>query len=184
MNAARPEPAERPDLPEGPRTAFSRFTMPADDWAREGAAQGPRTLDALREGMERYLVAVERFRHAPQAVDAVCMLGVHHGEAVEVETVTAADAFEWLCSHTYRKQYLDGLGQRPAHFRTVVALAGCVPILRVTRPAHRFPLDALVDRIEERLRRIVQRGASPEVARKGRALDHGLAKKRAGKSPG
>ena len=47
MNAARPEPAERPDLPEGPRTAFSRFTMPADDWAREGAAQGPRTLDAL-----------------------------------------------------------------------------------------------------------------------------------------
>ena len=47
MNAARPEPAERPDLPEGPRTAFSRLTMPADDWAREGVAQGPRTLNAL-----------------------------------------------------------------------------------------------------------------------------------------
>ena len=40
-------PAERPDLPEGPRTVFSRFVMPADDWAREDAALGPRTIDAL-----------------------------------------------------------------------------------------------------------------------------------------
>ncbi len=42
-----PDPAERPDLPEGPRTVFSRFVMPADDWARDDAALGPRTLDAL-----------------------------------------------------------------------------------------------------------------------------------------
>ena len=43
----RSDTAGRPDLPEGPRTVFSRFTMPADDWAREDAAQGPRTFDAL-----------------------------------------------------------------------------------------------------------------------------------------
>ena len=39
--------AERPDLPEGPRTVFSRFVMPADDWARDDAGLGPRTVDAL-----------------------------------------------------------------------------------------------------------------------------------------
>ena len=39
--------AERPDLPEGPRTIWSRFVMPADDWARDDAARGPRTVDAL-----------------------------------------------------------------------------------------------------------------------------------------
>ena len=43
----RSDAAERPDLPEGPRTIFSRFTMPADDWARDDAALGPRTVDAL-----------------------------------------------------------------------------------------------------------------------------------------
>ena len=43
----RSDPAERPDLPEGPRTVFSRFVMPADDWARDDAALGPRTVDAL-----------------------------------------------------------------------------------------------------------------------------------------
>ena len=43
----RSDPAERPDLPEGPRTVFTRFVMPADDWARDDAALGPRTVDAL-----------------------------------------------------------------------------------------------------------------------------------------
>ena len=47
MNGPQSDPAERPDLPEGPRTILRRFTMPADDWAREDAARGPRTLDAL-----------------------------------------------------------------------------------------------------------------------------------------
>ena len=47
MNAPRPDPAERPDPPAGPRTVFSRLMMPAEDWARDDAARGPRTLDAL-----------------------------------------------------------------------------------------------------------------------------------------
>ena len=47
MNDARSDSAERPELPEGPRTVISRFTMPADDWARDDAERGPRTVDAL-----------------------------------------------------------------------------------------------------------------------------------------
>ena len=47
MNDPRSDPAERPELPEGPRTVISRFTMPADDWARDDAERGPRTVDAL-----------------------------------------------------------------------------------------------------------------------------------------
>ena len=47
MSDTRSDSDERPDLPEGPRTVFSRFLMPADDWARDDAALGPRTVDAL-----------------------------------------------------------------------------------------------------------------------------------------
>ena len=47
MNDSRSDSAERPELPEGPRTVISRFTMPADDWARDDAERGPRTVDAL-----------------------------------------------------------------------------------------------------------------------------------------
>ena len=47
MNTSRADPAERPDPPAGPRSVLGRFMMPADDWARDDAARGPRTLDAL-----------------------------------------------------------------------------------------------------------------------------------------
>ena len=47
MNDPQSNPAERPDLPDGPRTVLSRFMMPADDWARDDAARGPRTVDSV-----------------------------------------------------------------------------------------------------------------------------------------
>ena len=47
MSDPRSDSAEPPDLPDGPRTVLSRFAMPADDWARDDAARGPRTFDAL-----------------------------------------------------------------------------------------------------------------------------------------
>ena len=47
MNTPRADSAERPDPPVGPRSVLDRFMMPADDWARDDAARGPRTLDVL-----------------------------------------------------------------------------------------------------------------------------------------
>ena len=47
MNDSRSDSAERPELPERPRTVLSRLAMPADDWARDDAERGPRTVDAL-----------------------------------------------------------------------------------------------------------------------------------------
>ena len=57
---SRPQPdsAERPDLPDGPRTVLSRFTMPADDWARDDAGRGPRTVDALMSALLATLAVV------------------------------------------------------------------------------------------------------------------------------
>ena len=57
VNHPRPDPAERPDPPDGPRTVLSRFTMPADDWARDDAARGPRTVDALMWALLAALLA-------------------------------------------------------------------------------------------------------------------------------
>ena len=70
MIEPRSDSAERPDLPEGPRTIFSRFVMPADDWARDDSALGPRTVDAL---MVTLLAAL--------AVAAVAAVAWHRGAA-------------------------------------------------------------------------------------------------------
>ena len=114
----------------------------------------------MREGWEKYLVPVERFRTTPLAVRAVCVLGSHQREGIEVGAVPPADAFGWLCRHTYRGKYLHGLGQQPAHFRIVAAMARRVPVVRVRRPASAFRLDALADRIEGWLREVGRQGAA------------------------
>ena len=76
-----------------------------------------RARGKVREALEKYLVPVERFRAEPLAVHAVCVLASHHREDFEVETVSRAVAFRWLCEYTYRKR-------RPARAR---AAAGALP---------------------------------------------------------
>ena len=79
MSHPRPDPAERPDLPDGPRTVLSRFTMPADDWARDDAARGPRTVDALMSALLAALIvaagtAVVWYRGDVGAVPALAVI--------------------------------------------------------------------------------------------------------------
>ena len=57
MNDPGSDTADRPDPPAGPRTVLDRFVMPADDWARDDGAYGPRTVDVLMGAMLAALVA-------------------------------------------------------------------------------------------------------------------------------
>ena len=110
-----------------------------------------RTRGRVHEAEEKYLVPVERFRATPLAVRAVCVLASHDRDGIEVEPLRASAAFQRMGDYTYRRAFLDGLGQRPAHVRTVITMAKRVPVARVVWPAHPFLLDALADRIEELL---------------------------------
>ena len=83
---------------------------------------------------------------------AVFVLTVHNRDAIEMETVPTAVAFEYLARCTYRKRYASGLGRGREHFRMLAALAGGSPVVRVARPAHGLPVADLADRIEGCLR--------------------------------
>ncbi len=142
----------------GRPTALSAFPC-ARLWADaldELGWQAP-TRGRVREGLEKYLAPVERFRATPLAVRAAYMLTPSPGSGIEVEPCTRPAAFERLSSrYTYRKRYLSGLGQRPAHFRAVTAMAKQVPVFRVKRPVHPVQINALADEIE---RSLCERGA-------------------------
>ena len=151
-------------------SAFPRMKLWAD--ALDGLGWRDRARGKVREGMEeKYLVPVpvERFRHEPQVVRAVCVLERHRREEVEIGTAPIADAFGWLCKYTYRGKYLRGLGQQPAHFRIATVLARRVPVVAVRRPAYPFTHGALADRVEEWLRETGrERVACGDSARHGR----------------
>ena len=106
----------------------------------------------VREDEDKYLVPVERFRDAPLAVGAVCVLEGRPQEGIEVETAPPDDALRQLWRHTYRRRSLNRLGKRLVYLRTIGTIAKRVPVVHVTRPAHPLRLGALADRIEERLR--------------------------------
>ena len=88
---------------------------------------------------------------APLPVCAAFVLTAANHPDVGIEPVPPGDAFWLLEAYTHRKRAMDAMGQRPAHFRTVIALARRVPVARVTRPRHPFLLDALADRVAAHL---------------------------------
>ena len=130
--------------------AFPCLQLWAD--ALDQLAWRGRARRKARPELEKYLAPVDRFRAAPLAVRAVCVLTFHARDGVAIETIPAARAFGWLWRSTYRMQLLRGLGRQPDHFRTLTALARRTPVVRVARPAHPFQPDALAARVEERLR--------------------------------
>ena len=99
MSDAQSDPAERPELPEGPRTVLSRFTMPADDWARDDAERGPRTVDALMVTLLAALAvaagaAVAWYREAAGAGTAL---------AVILAALVVAAVLVFLAMHRVRR---------------------------------------------------------------------------------
>ena len=44
--------------------------------------------------------------------------------------------------------YLDGLGLRPAHFKSVAAAVDGIRVVRATRPEYPFLLEELASRVE------------------------------------
>lgn len=127
-----------------PGTRLWTSALDALDWREH-------THGRVREGMEKYLVPVEQFRTAPQAVRAAYVLRSHNREGIELEAMNVSTAFGSLVRHTYRRKFPRGLGRQASHFRLATTVAKQVPVARVTRPSHPVRLTALADRIETHL---------------------------------
>ena len=114
----------------------------------------PRAHGRVRAGLEKYRAPVARFRSAPQAVRAVYLLEPWDRPEIAVEPVpVGGGAFKALWRATYRRGLVRQMKQQPEYFRTITAVARRVPVVRVMRPVHPFRPTALVDRIEEDLRK-------------------------------
>lgn len=111
-----------------------------------------RTLGRVYEGMEKYVAAVDRFRHEPLAVRTVLTLDPSRGDAIGIAALPRSQAFARLLLHTYRRRFLAGMGRQREHFDAVSGFARQVPLFGVTRPCGPFPAAALADAVERHLR--------------------------------
>ena len=184
MNDPGPDSAERPDLPAGPRTVLSRFMMPADDWARDDAGRGPRTVDAVMWTLLAALLAAAGAAVAWYRGDAVA--GAALGAILTALVVAAALAF--VAMHKVRRDlhaplselYAWALGMCSGDFSTRVPADGesayrklAFHINRLSEALERLSndMDDVVWRQTERLR---EKNASLELLYEVAASIHQL----------
>ena len=105
----------------------------------------------VRPGVEKFWVEASSACTQALPVCAAVVLKPSHHPGIRTAPVSQSDAFGLLCEHTHRKRVLRAMGQRPAHFRVVAAMARQVPMLRAWRPHQPFLLEELADHVEARV---------------------------------
>ena len=147
-------------LPAIARLRLGAHTMDEMGWRR-------RALSPVRRDQDKYKywMPAQRTCTGPLPVHTAFVLeaGPCH-TPIGITPLPPAVAFQALWHHTHRKRMVDAMGRRPAHFRTAIAMARCVPVARVTRPGHPFLLEALAQRIETALDETALYEAAPAGA--------------------
>ena len=128
---------------------YPNLRLTADAFDRLGPSA--RTGRPARDGANKHLLPAERFAREPKILRAGFVLGRQRSESLAFERQTPAEAFRVLGRLTHRRRYGAGLGTLEGHFTALAALAGSVPVTRVTRPAADVALSTLADEVERRL---------------------------------
>ena len=108
------------------------------------------SLPRLRPHMEkRTLMFPEAFHREPLPLARIYALEADRiREDISLTVQPVLDRVRLLLEHTYRAQYLSGLGLQKAHFQSLSRVAAAVPVVRVVRPENdRFHLEALGEQL-------------------------------------
>ena len=119
-------------------------------WPDSVAELGHQTTDLrpFRPKMEKFFLAFpDAFHGEPLPLARLYIVeGRNDTDDVGLEALSVPDKLRYLLAHTYRAQYVPGLGREKPHFQSLGRLAAAVPAKRVRRPADgTFRLDQLAD---------------------------------------
>jgi hypothetical protein len=81
----------------------------------------------------------------------VYLLTAINRDELVIRPIKSIRKFNVLVRHTYRRQFLDGLGLQSQHFQIAATVAKQVNLRRIFRPRSPNRLDALVDMVESEM---------------------------------
>jgi hypothetical protein len=114
----------------------------------------PAALKQLRPDLAKYDVGIGDAAPRESAPARwIYALDTHHAEAVTVTRVTGMEAFALLRRNSYRARFADAIGLKATHLRRAMEVAASARLANVRRPSQGFSLDALVDAIQDDVRR-------------------------------
>lgn len=136
------DPAGRPVVSPG----YPQFKL----WPDSVGELGHQTvnLPRFRAKMDKFFLAFPHaFHDVPLPLARLYVVEGHKdATTIALEPLAVPEKLRYLLTHTYRAQYVPGLGREKAHFQSLGRLAAAVPTKRVKRPASgKFHLDDLAD---------------------------------------
>lgn len=119
------------------------------DAARE-MGENPDNLERMLPELEKYFLTLkEGFCHDPLPLKHIYMLQATTTSTFEITPITGMEKLEALNDHTYRSNFLEGLGSKKAHFKNCATVAKQINMSRVSRPAKPFLLNELMQFLEK-----------------------------------
>jgi hypothetical protein len=105
-------------------------------------------LRKIRNSLEkRALPLGAAFARGAAPLKRIYLLRVSTDAQLSIIELHGPQKFEALNNQTYRLQFLEGLGAKPAHFRNALQLAQQASIAVIERPRGVFRLDDLVEAV-------------------------------------
>lgn len=140
------------------QAGFPQLKLWADTARRMGLDIG--ALARIRPQADKYAFPVESgFCEVPLPLTTVFVLRTHEKPELVIEPVRGMEKLELLRRHTYRFEYLRGMGLQGRHLMQCSRLAGLVRMIAVTRPLSGMPLEPWLKRLQEHLPRVSGTGA-------------------------
>jgi hypothetical protein len=129
------------------QAGFPQMKLWADTARRLGMDTG--AMARIRPQADKYAFPVKRgFCEFPLSLAAVFVLRTHDKPELLFEPIRGMEKMNLLNQHTYRFEYVRGLGMQRRHLLQCSRLANLVQVTAVTRPIAGLSLEAWLGRIE------------------------------------
>lgn len=115
--------------------------------ALQGLGQSAKTLAQVREKIDKFYLPIGTFHDQIEPIAGVVIMDVHNGTDVQVEPVSASEAYGLLSRFSFRKRFLKCQDLLPFQFAVTTAMARAVRVIRVRRPMTPFSADQVAEEI-------------------------------------
>lgn len=112
----------------------------------------PENYQKIRDSIEKRQIPInDVFNKEPVPVSHIFILAVKNTPGIEVKEITGIEKFNVLRRHTFRYQFIEGLGMAKEHFHAISQLASNARVFRLFRPRKGFHIPELMKIVNEKM---------------------------------
>jgi len=129
---------------------FPRLKLWADTLKKLKEDKNELNRVRLDQDFEKYFFPFQKTSSERIPVQSVFQLATTNTDEFQITQIQGQEKIDPIIDHTYRPNFLEGLGDKKKHFKQCAAVAGKASMFTVTRPQKGFKLDELMALVERK----------------------------------